>query len=123
MKWFRTISLVFTSPDAGWMTGNCPGLLPELFLYRTMDGGKNWQQWNLPAPEGQPGNLFEGQFRLRHPQVGLLLLPHDDVSRSLHEFSVERILRLVVCEQRRWADLDGTAFASSQHLVRLSQPG
>jgi photosystem II stability/assembly factor-like uncharacterized protein len=44
--------LVFTSAADGWLAGNCPGLMPALFLYRTADGGATWTQTTLPAAEG-----------------------------------------------------------------------
>lgn len=46
--------LVFTSAQDGWLAGNCPGLMPPLFLYHTNDGGATWAQTELPAPEGLP---------------------------------------------------------------------
>lgn len=44
--------LAFTDPDNGWLAGNCPGLMPPLFLYHTENGGATWEQTELPAPEG-----------------------------------------------------------------------
>lgn len=54
--------LAFTSPQEGWLTGDCPGLLPTLFLYITRDGGLTWQPVTLPVPPGQPADLFAGEM-------------------------------------------------------------
>lgn len=43
--------LVFTSPTDGWLSGNCPGLMPNLFFYQTTDGGATWAPVPLPAEE------------------------------------------------------------------------
>ncbi len=40
--------LLFTSEQEGWLSGNCPGLMPPLFLYGTADGGASWQPAELP---------------------------------------------------------------------------
>lgn len=55
----RKTGLVFTSSTSGWLVGDCPGLMPSLFLYRTQDGGYTWTPLSLPAPDGQPANFFE----------------------------------------------------------------
>lgn len=51
--------LLFISNSNGWLVGDCPGLMPGLFLYRTQDGGHTWTSVSLPAPDGQPANFFE----------------------------------------------------------------
>lgn len=53
--------LAFSDPQTGWMAGNCPGLMPGLFLYSTRDGGETWQPVSLPVPSGQPADLFGGE--------------------------------------------------------------
>ena len=53
--------LAFSDPQTGWLTGNCPGLMPGLFLYLTHDSGATWQPLNLPVPPGQPADLFNGE--------------------------------------------------------------
>jgi photosystem II stability/assembly factor-like uncharacterized protein len=50
--------LTFSTPLTGWMTGNCPGLMPALFFYRSTNGGINWEQITLPIPEGKPAEYF-----------------------------------------------------------------
>lgn len=45
--------LLFTSSSDGWLSGDCPGLMPQLFLYRTADGGATWSPVLLPLAEGQ----------------------------------------------------------------------
>lgn len=42
--------LIFTTAREGWLTGDCPGLMPPLFLFHTTDGGETWTQLELPPP-------------------------------------------------------------------------
>lgn len=49
--------LIFTSQTNGWLAGNCPGLMPPLFLYHTSDGGVTWSRAALPTTEGQPADM------------------------------------------------------------------
>lgn len=51
--------LVFTSESDGWLAGDCPGLMPQLFFYRTADGGATWAPALLPLVEGQPAGSAE----------------------------------------------------------------
>lgn len=53
--------LAFSDPQNGWLTGDCPGLMPGLFLYSTRDGGDTWQPVSLPVPPGQSADLFGGE--------------------------------------------------------------
>ena len=48
----------FTTPQNGWIAGNCPGLAPKLFLYHTVDGGATWSEASLPVPDGKPANYY-----------------------------------------------------------------
>jgi len=50
--------LAFSTPTNGWLTGNCPGLLPNLFFYNSLDGGKTWQQIYIQPPANQPTEFF-----------------------------------------------------------------
>jgi len=50
--------LAFTTAMNAWLSGNCPGLMPSLFLYRSTDGGLNWEEINLPVPEGKPAEYY-----------------------------------------------------------------
>jgi photosystem II stability/assembly factor-like uncharacterized protein len=50
--------LSFTSSTTGWITGNCPGLMPQLFIFHTADGGANWASVTLPVPDGKPAGYF-----------------------------------------------------------------
>lgn len=50
--------VAFTSPTTGWISGDCPGLLPKLFFYRTSDGGATWVETTLPVPPGKAANYF-----------------------------------------------------------------
>jgi photosystem II stability/assembly factor-like uncharacterized protein len=56
-------ALVFSTDRIAWLAGNCPGLMPTLFLYRSTDGGRTWTQMSPPPPVGQPGDFFSsGRF-------------------------------------------------------------
>jgi photosystem II stability/assembly factor-like uncharacterized protein len=48
----------FTSAASGWITGNCPGLMPKLFIFHTTDGGTTWEEADLPLPPGKPADYF-----------------------------------------------------------------
>jgi photosystem II stability/assembly factor-like uncharacterized protein len=50
--------LAFSDPTTAWISGDCPGLITNLFLYRSADAGKTWTQINLLPPDGQPSDLF-----------------------------------------------------------------
>ena len=50
--------LTFTSAANGWITGNCPGLMPKLFIFRTTDSGATWSEATLPVPPGKAANYF-----------------------------------------------------------------
>ena len=50
--------LAFSTPNNGWLTGNCPGLQENLFFYNTFDGGKTWQKMQVLPPNNQPAELF-----------------------------------------------------------------
>jgi photosystem II stability/assembly factor-like uncharacterized protein len=50
--------LAFSDPSTAWLSGDCPGLITNLFLYRSVDAGKTWTQVNLIPPDGQPSDLF-----------------------------------------------------------------
>jgi photosystem II stability/assembly factor-like uncharacterized protein len=50
--------LAFSDPVTAWLSGDCPGLITNLFLYRSGDAGKTWTQVNLNPPDGQPSDLF-----------------------------------------------------------------
>lgn len=51
-------ALVFSTDKIAWLAGNCPGLMPALFLYRSTDGGRNWTHISPSPPNGQPGDFF-----------------------------------------------------------------
>jgi photosystem II stability/assembly factor-like uncharacterized protein len=54
-------ALVFSTDQIAWLAGNCPGLTPALFLYRSADGGRTWSLSSPPPPNGQPSNFFSGK--------------------------------------------------------------
>jgi photosystem II stability/assembly factor-like uncharacterized protein len=53
-------ALVFSTDQIAWLAGNCPGLMPALFLYRSTDGGHSWSLIAPPPPVGQPSDFFSG---------------------------------------------------------------
>lgn len=54
-------ALIFSTDQIAWLAGNCPGLTPMLFLYRSMDGGRTWSLSSAPPPNGQSSNFFSGK--------------------------------------------------------------
>ncbi|MGD0708353.1 MAG: hypothetical protein ABSA51_07860 [Anaerolineaceae bacterium] len=52
--------MAFTDANNGWATGDCQGVAPGLFLYRTTDGGNTWAQATISAPAGKP-SMFTDQ--------------------------------------------------------------
>ncbi len=51
--------LVFVTPQEGWMTVNCHGVVAIPYFFKTHDGGATWgESVNLPAPPAMP-NLFD----------------------------------------------------------------
>ena len=46
--------LLFLDSQAGWLTGDCGGVMAGAFLNRTQDGGLSWTYIDLPAPADQP---------------------------------------------------------------------
>lgn len=81
-------ALLFSSEDEGWLAGDCPGLMPQLMLYQTGDGGATWNPAVLPLVEGQPAASAEemgnacGVRQMVRVAPGTLLL-------SLHCFDWE----------------------------------
>jgi photosystem II stability/assembly factor-like uncharacterized protein len=53
-------ALVFSTDQIAWLAGDCPGLMPALFLYRTTNGGRTWTLISPPLPSGQPADFFSG---------------------------------------------------------------
>jgi photosystem II stability/assembly factor-like uncharacterized protein len=49
--------LRFVDAAHGWLTGDCQGVAPGLFLYATSDGGATWTPASLPPPADGP-DLF-----------------------------------------------------------------
>lgn len=50
--------LTFNTISQGWITTDCPGLMPRLVFYQTSDGGESWNEMSLPVPAGKPANYF-----------------------------------------------------------------
>ncbi len=60
--------ILFTGPWNGWITGDCLGERPGVFLHQTFDGGKSWIEAKLPSPATPPGMLTTMDFSCRiHP--------------------------------------------------------
>lgn len=48
----------FISQTEGWLAADCPGLMPDLSLFHTTNGGTSWNRENLPLPvSGMPADL------------------------------------------------------------------
>jgi photosystem II stability/assembly factor-like uncharacterized protein len=54
--------LAFSDGLNGWLTGNCNGVRPGAFLYRTADGGSNWEAVDLPAPADRSDLFTADQY-------------------------------------------------------------
>ncbi len=52
--------LALSDAHTGWVTGDCQGNVPGVYLYRSGDGGHTWQAQTLPAPAGTP-DLFTNE--------------------------------------------------------------
>ena len=50
--------LSFSTSTNGWLTGDCPGLLPGLFFYTTTDSGQSWQPVALMPPPDHAADFF-----------------------------------------------------------------
>lgn len=71
--------LYFADASQGWLSGDCGGMAPGVFLYHTADGGHTWQPLLLPSPESAPGLFINATQacaadapHLFGPQVGRL---------------------------------------------------
>lgn len=53
--------IVFENAEEGWITRSCEGLFPDVFIDRTVDGGRTWTQVNLPPPS-DARDLFSEAF-------------------------------------------------------------
>jgi heat shock protein HslJ/photosystem II stability/assembly factor-like uncharacterized protein len=82
--------VVFISPMEGWLAGDCPGLMPSLFLYHTADGGQTWTQTTLPATAGVTADLPTMGDTCGVPQLG-----------SIGGNTVLLMLRCIGLEQNR----------------------
>ncbi len=50
--------LTFINSSTAWAAGNCQGVVPILYLYRSGDAGHTWEQVDVPSPAGTT-NLFQ----------------------------------------------------------------
>jgi photosystem II stability/assembly factor-like uncharacterized protein len=64
--------LVFSSPEKGWLAGNCPSTMLGLFFYSTSDGGQTWQPSNLPPPTNQAADFFTGNTNCGIPELAYM---------------------------------------------------
>lgn len=53
-------ALTFVSPQDGWMTVDCHGVIAIPYIYKSHDGGKSWQTVQLPAPPSLPDIFNQG---------------------------------------------------------------
>jgi photosystem II stability/assembly factor-like uncharacterized protein len=82
-------SLVFSSAQNGWLTGDCGGVMAGAFLYQTTDGGLTWQSVTLPTPADAPGLFSENgpicstqSSAFSSAQAGKLILRCRDLSQD-----------------------------------------
>jgi heat shock protein HslJ/photosystem II stability/assembly factor-like uncharacterized protein len=75
--------LLFTDASNGFLSGDCPGLMPSLFFYQTTDGGTTWAPVLLPLVEGQPAGSSEEMGNACGVRQMALLGP-GTVALSLH---------------------------------------
>ncbi len=54
-------SMLFITPQEGWLTGDCNGVAPGVLLFKTVDGGTTWNPIELPPPASEP-NLYSNDF-------------------------------------------------------------
>jgi photosystem II stability/assembly factor-like uncharacterized protein len=70
--------LAFTDASVGWMTRDCGGLIDQVTLITTADGGVTWIDRPVPPPSGLPGGYaYENlcaphSIRLDTPHAGML---------------------------------------------------
>ena len=50
--------VTFLNSSTAWAAGNCQGVAPILYLYRSGDAGHSWEQAEVPSPAGT-SNLFQ----------------------------------------------------------------
>ena len=55
---FDKTGVVFISPNIGWLTRDFRGVLPQVHLNVTEDGGSTWIAKEIPAPSGYP-DIFQ----------------------------------------------------------------
>jgi len=52
--------VTFLDSTTAWAAGNCQGVVPILYLYRSGDAGHTWEQAEVPSPTGAGStNLFQ----------------------------------------------------------------
>ncbi|HMD88173.1 MAG TPA: hypothetical protein VKF38_03330, partial [Anaerolineaceae bacterium] len=50
--------VTFLNSSTAWAAGNCQGVAPLLYLYRSGDAGHSWELADIPSPSGTT-NLFQ----------------------------------------------------------------
>jgi photosystem II stability/assembly factor-like uncharacterized protein len=53
--------IVFRDALEGWITGDCGGLTPGVYFFKTSDGGRTWRPQALPSPADYP-DLFKSSL-------------------------------------------------------------
>jgi photosystem II stability/assembly factor-like uncharacterized protein len=70
--------LAFADASDGWMTRDCGGLIDQVTLITTADGGVTWVERPVPPPSGLPGGYaYENlcaphSIRMDSPRAGML---------------------------------------------------
>ncbi len=52
--------ITFSDANTGWVTGDCSGVVPGVYFYRTTNGGSTWENQSLPAPPEMPNAFSDG---------------------------------------------------------------
>lgn len=53
-------ALTFVSPQDGWMSVDCHGVVAGAYIYKSHDGGQSWDVVQLPAPPTLPDIFTQG---------------------------------------------------------------
>ena len=60
-------ALTFVSPQNGWMTVDCHGVVPVPYIFKSDDGGASWQSIQFPAPPSLPDIFDKGYCGPNNP--------------------------------------------------------
>ena len=61
--------LVFITPQDGWMSVDCHGVVPVPYIFKSSDGGATWQAVQLSAPPSLPDIFTQGYCGPANPTL------------------------------------------------------